>query len=106
MEDLNKKLAGEIKVTRLELIYLISSWGRSEDFTTDDGIYIEKCEPKECYALDKLDVTEVESYKNVFANSLYNGVDLTHLKLNGYSSTVRSIIQDYCSEDINNVCKK
>lgn len=99
MKDLEKKLSGEIKITRIEFLNLISSWGRSEDFKTDDEIYLKKCEPKECYPLDKLDISEVESYKHVFVHSLYNGPDLTHLILNNHASGVRTIIQDYCIKE-------
>ncbi len=44
---LEEKLEGKIPIDRLELLYLINSWGRSETFFTynnDIKIKIKKCE--------------------------------------------------------------
>ncbi len=48
IENLKKKLNGELPVTREELIELINSWGRRLGFYTKDSqnknIYIKECE--------------------------------------------------------------
>ncbi len=54
VDNLETKLNGKLPVDRLELIYLVNSWGRSETFITynnDMEIIIKKCEVKECYDL-------------------------------------------------------
>lgn len=44
IQDLDKKLSGEIPITREELISLVSSWGRKESFVTNDKIQISNVE--------------------------------------------------------------
>lgn len=55
MININDTLEGKVPVTRIELIELISSWGRFENFVINGYGYVPKCEPKECYNLSKLD---------------------------------------------------
>ena len=47
-DNLQEKLNGELPIDRLELLYLINSWGRKTGFYTKDSqnkdIYIESCE--------------------------------------------------------------
>ena len=64
IDNLQDKLEGKLPVDRLELLYLINSWGRSETFVTNNNnvetkIYIRSCEAKECYDLSKLDVSQI-----------------------------------------------
>ena len=54
INNLDLKLAGYLPVNKLELLELISSWGRIDGFNINE-LYIEKCEPKECYPLENLD---------------------------------------------------
>ena len=83
---LEEKLEGKIPIDRLELLYLINSWGRSETFFTynnDIKIKIKKCEAtqseqallvrKECYDLSKLDVSQITNMSDVFIFSKFNG---------------------------------
>ncbi len=44
IDNLEDKLEGELPINRLELLYLINSWGRDNDFYTNDNIIIPKCE--------------------------------------------------------------
>ena len=77
IKNLEKKLNGELSVTREELLVLVSSWGRRLGFYTKDSqnkdIYIEECEPKECYDLSKLDVSQITNMSDVFIFSKFNG---------------------------------
>lgn len=91
LDDFELKLKGELPVTREEFIDLASSWGRTDDFITQDGIKIEKCEPKECYNLENLDVSQIIDYTNIFVNSLYNGKTLEHLKLSYYAQIIKNL---------------
>ena len=36
IDNLEKKLNGELPINRLELLYLINSWGRDNDFYTNE----------------------------------------------------------------------
>lgn len=54
IENLEEKLSGSIPVNKDELLELISSWGRKENFSIFKN-YISSCEPKECYHLENLD---------------------------------------------------
>ncbi len=60
-DKLQEKLNGELPINGLELLYLVNSWGREEDFSTIEGIYIKKCEVKECYDLSKLQTVFVKT---------------------------------------------
>ncbi len=73
---LEEKLEGKIPIDRLELLYLINSWGRTESFYTFDinqDIYIKAYESKECYDLSKLDVSQIINMSDVFIFSKFNG---------------------------------
>ena len=89
--NIEKKLNGEIPVTRLELIELINSWGRSETFFTynnDIKIKIKKCKAtqseqallvrKECYDLSKLDVSQITNMDRIFKHSLFTDIHSTN----------------------------
>ncbi len=60
IDNLEDKLEGEIPVDRLELLYLVNSWGRTHLFiingNIEDKIRIDKCAASECYDLSKLEV--------------------------------------------------
>ena len=84
--NIEKKLNGEIPVTRLELIELINSWGRIDFFYTqylDEDVKIEQCKAtqseqallvrKECYDLSKLDVSKITNMERLFMFSNFNG---------------------------------
>lgn len=49
IDNLEKKLNGELPIDRLELLYLVNSWGRSQEFYTSENIKIFECGAKECY---------------------------------------------------------
>ena len=74
---LQKKLDGEIPVDRLELLYLVNSWGRANvvylNFKNNISIKIDKCSANECYELNKLDVSQITNMEDLFASSLFNG---------------------------------
>ena len=82
MDNLQEKLNGELPIDRLELIYLVNSWGRKTSFYNKD-IYIESCEAtqseqallvrKECYELSKLDVSQITNMESIFMHSKFNG---------------------------------
>lgn len=71
--NLESKLSGLEPIDRDELIELISSWGRTKYFTTEDDIKINKCEPKEKYSLENLDVSQINDLSEIFSYSPYNG---------------------------------
>lgn len=77
IDDLNKKLSGKLPVTKEELAVLINSWGRTDWYylqTTDNlSVIIEKCPPKECYDLSKLDVSQITNMSKIFQNSNFSG---------------------------------
>lgn len=76
IDNLKKKLNGEIPVTRLELLYLVNSWGRKSFFYTkylDEDVKIDKCEAKECYNLSKLDTSEITDMESLFYFSNFHG---------------------------------
>ena len=74
IDNLEEKLDGKLPVDRLELLYLINSWGRHYKFGVNDmQIEIEKCEAKECYDLSKLDTSKITNMDNLFKYSLFNG---------------------------------
>ena len=51
--NLEKKLNGQIPITREELFYLVNSWGRNSAFLINgnqkEKIQIEKCASDKCY---------------------------------------------------------
>ncbi len=49
IENLEKKLNGELPINRVELLYLVNSWGRTSNFNINENIQILECEAKECY---------------------------------------------------------
>ena len=61
INNLQEKLNGELPINRLELLYLINSWGRISSFDTNDNIKITKCKSKECYDLSKLQTVFVKT---------------------------------------------
>ena len=76
IEDLEEKLEGKLPVDRLELLYLVNSWGRTNFFYTEylnEEVKIEKQKEKECYDLSKLDVSEITNMESIFEHSNYNG---------------------------------
>ena len=74
IDNLEDKLNGEIPVTREELLILVNSWGRLYSFNTNNEIEIKKHEPKECYDLSKLDVSEITNMENLFLGSNFNNI--------------------------------
>lgn len=73
IKNLNKKLSGELPVTRSELIILVDSWGRNQWIYDDDNIKITQCLPTNCYPLDKLDVSQISNMNNIFYGSNFVG---------------------------------
>ncbi len=76
IENLEDKLEGKLPVDRLELLYLVNSWGRTESFYIFDinqDIYIKAYESKECYDLSELDTSEITNMESIFEYSNYNG---------------------------------
>ena len=77
-DNLQEKLNGELPINRLELLYLINSWGRDNDFYTDENIIIPKCKAKECYDLSKLDTSEIIDMSQLFEYSVFNDIHSTN----------------------------
>ena len=73
IDNLEEKLNGELSINRLELLYLVNSWGRTNSFNTNENIRIPKCEAKECYDLSKLDTSEITDMSQLFEYSGFNG---------------------------------
>ena len=73
IDNLEEKLNGELPIDKLELLYLINSWGRNQDFFTIEGICIEKCPIKECYDLSKLDTSKINNMSSLFRFSNFEG---------------------------------
>ena len=61
IDNLQEKLNGEFPVDRLELLYLINSWGRTSSFYINENIQILECEAKECYDLSKFQIVFVKT---------------------------------------------
>ena len=75
IDELEDKLEGKLPVDRLELLYLVNSWGRTKSFYTfnlNQDISIRTCESKECYDLSKLDTSEITNMNEIFKNSKFN----------------------------------
>ena len=76
IDNLQDKLDGKLPIDRLELIYLVNSWGRDREFSlkvNDEYINLKKSEPKECYDLSKLDTSLIKDFSKVFESSLFKG---------------------------------
>ena len=73
IDSLEEKLNGELPINRLELLYLVNSWGRNQCFFTIESIYIKKCEAKECYDLSRLDTSNINDMSDIFKHSQFNG---------------------------------
>ena len=74
--NLEKKLNGEIPVTRLELLVLVSSWGRTSIFYTnikDDKVLIKEKNKGKSFDLSKLDTSEITDMSSIFRTSNFNG---------------------------------
>ena len=72
--DLQLKLNGELPVTRSDLFELVDSWGRFGNRSSrEDSIKVYASEPKECYNLSKLDVSNVKDMCYLFYYSNFNG---------------------------------
>ena len=97
MENLNKKLSGELPVTIDELLEIVSSWGRSDSFITDNFTTIRKCEPNRKYPLGNLDVSKITDLSYVFYRSPYNG-DLSKWNL----SNCKNINRMFAFSEFNN----
>ena len=79
IDNLQDKLEGKLPIDRLELLYLINSWGRSETLVTNNNnveikIEISKCQAKECYDLSKLDVSQITNMENIFCLSNFTDI--------------------------------
>ncbi len=131
IDYLKEKLDGKLPIDRLELLYLVNSWGRHYKFGVNDmqindihsmngiGLHeIEKCEAtqseqallvrKECYDLSKLDTSKITNMDNLFKYSLFNGdiskwdvSNVTSMKEMFYYSP--NFNQDLNSWDVSNV---
>ena len=74
--NLEKKLNGEIPITRLELLVLVSSWGRTSIFYTnikDDKVLIKEKNKGKSFDLSKLDTSEITDMSSIFRGSNFNG---------------------------------
>ena len=101
IDNLEAKLNGELSVDRLELLYLVNSWGRTSFFYTqylDENVKIEHCKAtqseqallvrtqseqtkfvrKECYDLSKLDVSQITNMDRIFKHSLFTDIHSTN----------------------------
>ena len=69
IDNLEDKLEGKLPINKLELLFLVNSHGRTNSFdiyNASGKIRINKCEPKECYDLSKLDTSKIIDMKNIF----------------------------------------
>src|SRR5574344_2020813 len=91
IDNLEDKLEGKLPVDRLELIYLVNSWGRvsTNDYEINgnkiEKIEIKKYEPKECYNLSKLDVSQVTDMSYIFKCSMFDG-DISNWEVSSVTS--------------------
>src|SRR5574344_33675 len=112
IDNLQDKIDGKLPIDKLELIELINSWGRTKsgfytgcsniDYSNNNKILeIEECEPKECYDLSKLDVSEITNMEDVFKNSMFNG-DISNWNTSNVTSMGRRFYNAKCfTQDIN-----
>ncbi len=67
IDKLDEKLEGKLPITREELLVLVNSWGREQDFKfiydnqTINFISIKKSKPKECYDLSRFQTVFVKT---------------------------------------------
>ncbi len=73
IDNLQEKLNGELPINRLELLYLVNSWGRNQELDTNENIKIHECKSKECYDLSKLDTSKITDMSQLFQFSEFNG---------------------------------
>ena len=79
IDSLEEKLNGELPINRLELLYLVNSWGRNISGSIrikdneNNEVNFSISEPKECYDLSKLDTSEITDMSNLFKHSQFNG---------------------------------
>ncbi len=75
IDELEDKLEGKLPVDKLELLYLVNSWGRHYKFYISgvNNMEIEQCETKECYDLSKLDTSKITNMDYIFKYSLFIG---------------------------------
>ncbi len=81
IEDLEAKLNGELPINRLELLYLVNSWGRTDFFYTEyleENLRIEECKAKKCYNLSRLDTSKITNMDNLFKYSLFTDIHSTN----------------------------
>ena len=82
IDNLQEKLEGKLPIDRLELIELVSSWGRMDLFLTtginNETLVIEDCPPNQCYDLSKLDVSQITDMQFLFVESLCNNTDISN----------------------------
>ena len=78
IDNLQEKLNGKLPVDRVELLYLINSWGRSQDFSTSENILIPECGATQCYDLSKLDTSEITDMNGLFKYSMFNNIHSTN----------------------------
>ncbi len=75
IDNLQDKLDGKLPIDRLELLYLVNSWGRTNfsyaEYLNED-VKIEKCGPNYCYDLSKLDVSQITNMDSIFCFSNFN----------------------------------
>ena len=76
IDNIQEKLNGELPIDRLELLYLINSWGRTSSFYINENIQILECKAKECYNLSKLDTSEITDMSQLFYYSEFNEIYL------------------------------
>ena len=69
IDNLQDKIDGKIPIDRLELIYLVNSWGRELSFIINyldnKEIKINECKPENCYNLSKLDISQITNLENL-----------------------------------------
>ncbi len=97
INNLELKLNGELPITKRDLIALVNSWGRYESFNSIDNTRFNKCEPKEKYPLENLDVSQIEDMTDIFRYSYYNG-DLSKWDLSNCTVMFRM----FCRSKFNN----
>ena len=96
--NLEKKLNGQIPITREELFYLVNSWGRNSAFLINgnqkEKITIKKCASDKCYDLSKLDTSEIIDMNYLFAYSEFNG-DISNWDVSNVTSMAYMFYESY-----------
>ena len=77
IDNLQEKLEGKLPVDRLELLYLVNSWGRNffiyiKD-TNDYKTRIAQCKIGNCYDLSRLDTSKITNMDSLFENTSFDG---------------------------------